>query len=185
MNTHQQVKTTSGVFQTKSLSRPLEIFILIVLGMFAMLLHAKLRIPMKLPGHHGIEFMALVMAGRMISKHKFASVFSSLGVAFMAFMPSLGFKDPFMAFVFLLPGMFLDIFYTLIPNAYKKIYLIAIAGAFAHAMVPIARMIISAFTGWPYGSLLTGIVYPYSLWWIFGFIGSFIGAGIVYKLRKK
>lgn len=184
MNTQLQTKTTSSVYQTKTLYTALEIILLMALGMVAITLHAKWRYPMRIPGHHGLEFMALIAAGRAISKMKYASVFSSIGVALMIFIPFMGFRDPFMAFVFLLPGMFLDIFYNSFASLQKKVWFVALAGAFAHAMVPIARFFISLITGYQYGSLISGVFYPYTMWLFFGFAGSMIGAGIVYGVRK-
>ena len=105
MNGKLHQKNLSKVFQT-SISTKLEIFILLFLGMTAIFAHARFRTPLHIPGHHGLEFMALLLIGRTMTKHKWGSVIFSMGVASLLFVPFLGFKDPFMALVFIIPGIF-------------------------------------------------------------------------------
>ena len=163
----------------------LEYAILFLLGIIAIVIHAKMRIPMRLPGHHGVEFMMLMMSGRVISKQKYASSFFSLGVASMIFLPFMGFHDPFMTLVYILPGFFIDFFYFKIFNANPKIWLIALLSGFAYALIPISRFLISSFTGFPYGSLLTGIWYPLTLHFLFGLSGGLAGLGVSKLFKSK
>jgi len=57
----------------------IEVLFLIGFGLLAIILHAKLRSPLRLPGHHGLEFMALMIIGRNISRFSYASSISSIG----------------------------------------------------------------------------------------------------------
>lgn len=165
-----------------------EAALMFIFGAIAIILHAKFKSGMKIPGHHGIEFMALMLAGRSITRIKFSSMFFSIGVASMIFMPFVGFRDPFMAFVFTVPGIALDIFtnMNLLKSKYK-IVIIALAG-FSYALIPIVRFIITGFTPVKYPSLIGGPVYPFFTHFVSAAIGAAIGIGaisLIKKLSKK
>jgi hypothetical protein len=185
MNGKSQVKTISKVLQTNTLSKSLEIILLFGLGMLAIFLHARLRIPLKLPGHHGIEFMALIIAGRSMSKMPVASSISALGVASLVFIPGLGFKDPFMALVFAIPCIAVDLYFNAFKNKNSKIIILAIIAGLSYMMIPLLRFIIELFTGIVYGSLLAGLAYPLFTHIAFGFVGGFLGAGIIKGVKNK
>lgn len=162
----------------------LDYTIMFLLGSFAMLLHAVLRIPMRLPGHHGIEFMALLIGSRLWNTQRFSSSMFSLGVASVIFMPFMGFHDPFMSLVYVLPGLFIDVVYIKIFKFNKNIWLISFAAGIAFLLIPVSRFILSMSTGIFYGSLLNGLLYPVLTHFIFAFIGSLIGAGVSIKFKK-
>ena len=84
----------SKVFPVKLAADITEFILLAGIGAAGVLLHSYLRMPLKLPGHHGVIYMALLLSGRLISNKKFASSYSSIGAAAMLLIP-LGFKDPF------------------------------------------------------------------------------------------
>ena len=63
--------------QSLSISIWLELLMLLGLGMIGILLHARLRLGLGIPGHHGLIFMALILAGRLNSKLDWASTISS------------------------------------------------------------------------------------------------------------
>ncbi len=172
--------------KNRSLSLTIAEFVLLfLLGAMAIVLHARLRIPLHLPGRHGIEFMMLLLIGRNISKFRFATSLSSLGVASMLVIPMLGFKDPFMSVVFILPGLAIDLFYNAFPKINKNIWFLALAAGIAYALIPISRLIISLSTGFMYESMLGGFVYPLATHFGFGFIGGLGGSALVKAVKKN
>lgn len=172
--------------QKQSLSISIAEFLLMFfLGAFAMVLHAKFRFPLNLPGRHGLEFMMLLLIGRNLTQLRFSGFASSLGVSAMLFVPFLGFHDPFMAAVFILPGIAIDIFYNAFPAQNKKIWMLALASGIAYSLIPISRMIISYFTGFVYESLITGLLFPVFTHFVFGFIGGLGGTALVKAFGKK
>ncbi|NVN95129.1 MAG: hypothetical protein HXX18_07600 [Bacteroidetes bacterium] len=180
------MNTTTIASEKRSLSLTIAEFILLfLLGAMAIVLHARLRIPLRLPGRHGIEFMMLLLIGRNISKFRFASSFSSLGVASMLVIPMLGFKDPFMSVVFILPGIAIDSFYNVFPKINKNIWFLALAAGIAYALIPISRLLISLSTGFVYESLLGSFFYPLATHFVFGFIGGLGGSALVKAFNKK
>lgn len=121
------METTTGKWQARSITKAfptnwawaLEALLLFALGGLAMVLHAKMRIPIKVPGRHGLEFMALLIAGRSISRIPFGSTISGLGVAAFCLLPFLGFRDPFMPIVFFIPALLVDLGFRVMPSTQK------------------------------------------------------------------
>ncbi len=184
MNGKLHQKSLLKVFQT-SISTRLEMFILLFLGMIAIFAHARFRSGINIPGHHGLEFMALLMVGRAASKIKWASLFFSIGVISLLFIPFLGFKNPIMSFVFLIPGISVDIFYNSIKKYNNKIWFLSLVGGISYGLVPIIRLLLTEFTGIIHKSLLLTPVYTITTHIIFGTIGSIIGVALIRVTRKK
>ena len=87
MNGKSQLRTISRAFPV-SIS-VLEVLFLVSLGVIAVVLRAKLRIPMQMPGRHGLEVMALLMIGRKASNLPIATSISTFAAAFMVMFPLL------------------------------------------------------------------------------------------------
>jgi hypothetical protein len=78
-------KNTLKVFQIDNASDLLKIGLLLLLGFFAVVVRERINIPLKLPGHHGVEFMLLFMAGKTLSRQRYAMSISSIGASASAF----------------------------------------------------------------------------------------------------
>jgi hypothetical protein len=168
-----------------SISYQITEFILLAgIGALGVLIHAYLRIPMKLPGHHGVIYMALLMSGRLISKKSYASSLSSIGAAAMLLVP-LGFKDPFIPIIYLFPGYIVDILFYQFKKLQPKIIFPAIICGLAYMIIPLIRIVIAMITGFHYGSLMGGFLYPVFTHFIFGFTGGFIVSGVYSIYRKR
>lgn len=182
INGNMYQKNISKAFQIDSTNDLLKIGILLLLGFSAVFLRERLKISLQLPGHHGFEFMLLFMAGKTLSRQKYAMSISSIGASASAFLPLFHFGSAFMPITLLLPGLIGDLS---INKTGKHNYLfIAIAGGLAYASIPLSRQIIMVITGIPFGSLLTGLIYPFALHFIFGTLGSLAGAAIFSRFAK-
>lgn len=180
MNGNVQQKSLSRASLTnQSLAKVLEVILLMLAGVLAIVLHARFRSPINVPGHHGIEFMAIILAARLSSKIKWASSISALGIGIFILFPVLGFKDPMMGFNYMLPCFFIDFAYNFLQDKkYKKI-LIAVAAAYAYMLIPFSRLIFTWYTGYPYSSFLKhGFVTPIFSFLFFGLLGGMLGIGI-------
>lgn len=184
----------TGKLQTKSISKALvnkstlitviEFLIAFGLGALAVTLHARLRMPIRIPGHHGLEFMALLFMGKALMKTRFSGTFFSFGTGTMLFIPFLGFSDPFAPIVYMLPGIIVDLVNFVQPKAYKKIYLTAIIGGLAYVSIPITRVIITFLTGYMYKSLALHPLYTIVSYFMFGLAGTIITLGIIKSFKK-
>jgi len=159
------------------------------LGALAVLLHARLRSPISVPGHHGIEFMALIMLGRLSSNLRFASTLSSLGIGLLLLFPVFGFNDPMMGLNMMLPGFLLDFSYHFGGQFSRKAWFLMLIAGFSYMLIPVSRLIISAFTGYQYGAFLKfGPIIPMVSHFVFGLTGGMLGTGvskIFTKIIKK
>ncbi len=184
MSTELSQKTSSRAFQTKIAANVAEIVLLTLIGAVGVLLHARFRFPMHLPGHWGIVFMALLFSGRLFSQKKYASSLSSLGAAFMLLLP-LGFRDPFMPVMYMLPGLLLDVFYAVFKSKNHHFIFVGLLSGIAYVSIPFIRMIISLATGMFYGSFVGGFVYPLIMHFVFGALGGLIALGAFSLIKKK
>jgi hypothetical protein len=164
----------------------LETLLLIGFGALAIFIRAKLRIPINIPGHHGIEVMALIIAGRRFSNLRFASSVSTLTAALLIFIPFMGFKDPFLPAVYIIMGLAIDLIYGAFPKWKENFLFISLLGGLAYLIIPLSRIIITLTTGLPYGSLFKhGFVAPVALHFLFGIIGAAAGVGLVKIFKRK
>ncbi len=159
---------------------------LLGLGVASVLLHVAVRDRVDLaPGYQGIGWIALLMVGRTTSRTRWAGVTTAIGAAGTTLVPALGFSDPFRWLMPLLAGAALDLTYWLFHNWQDKVWLLALLGGLAHMTKPLSRVVISEFTGWPYGSLLWGVAYPSATHFLFGALGAAIGAGAIWAWKKR
>jgi hypothetical protein len=177
-------KSISKVFPSKIAAEIAEIILLIMIGMLAVTLHAKLRIPMHLPGKQGVLFMIFIVMARSMSKFSFAGSITCLGASALLLFNILGFDDPFMPVVYLLLGFSIDLFFGLFSRLKPAFIFIGLAAALSWSVIPLSRIVISVLTGFPYKSLLSGFAYPVITHFIFGLAGGIFGAGLVLALKK-
>ena len=186
MNGNVQQKSLSRAFQTKlTTAKVLEIILLFLAGVLAIVLHERLRNPINIPGHHGIEFMAIILAARLSSKMKWAASISALGIGIFILFPVLGFKDPMMGFNYMLPCFFMDLAYNFVPAKKYKNLMLIIAAGLGYMLIPLSRLLVTLSTGYPYSSFLKhGFVTPVLTFMLFGILGGLLGTGI-FNIGKK
>lgn len=180
-------KSSFSLFPLSLQGNILQVLFLLGIGILAVVLHVYWRMPMKLPGRHGLEFMILFMAGRIFSNYRYAGSLSSLGASAVTFIPIWGFHNPFVPLTFLLPGIILDLVYNRLPTKrfYFRLVLMTLAGGFAYATIPIVRYFIMQTTGFPFSSLILGPEFPVLSHFLFGASGAAIGYFAFGKISKQ
>jgi len=162
-----------------------EALLLLGSGALAVVLHQSFRLPLGLPGHHGIEWMALLIMGRSLSRFKGAGSLVSLGAAGMSTLPLWGAShDPFIWLIYLLPGPVMDIAFRYLPRYAASFWFLSILGGLAHVTKPIARLVITLLSGWSFGSFRYGVVYPISSHILYGMVGGLLGALLVFGIQR-
>lgn len=181
-----QQKSLSRAFLTnQTLSNLLEISLLFLSGILAIVLHARFRTPINVPGHHGLEFMAIILAARLGARMKWASSISALGIGVFALFPVLGFKDPMMGFNYMLPCVFIDFAYNNIKGKTYRNLLLPLAAGVGYMLIPVSRIITTLITGYPYSSFLKhGFVTPLATFLLFGLLGGILGTGIYLTIKR-
>jgi len=185
MNTSLLQKSISKVFPNRTVSLAVEVIFLLFLGMAAIAIHSKLRIPMHLPGKQGILFVALIVTGRGLSRLPFAASISCLGSAMLLVTPMLGFHEPFMAVNYILLGGLMDLLYRIASGYSEKPWVLALASGFAWMFIPLFRLFTTLFVAAPMNMFSSGYAYPFLTHLLFGFTGGLIGAGVVFLLNSK
>lgn len=154
------------------------------LGMAAVCLHAAGRGLVEMPGHQGLGWIGLLVAGRRRSQYRWAAVTSSVGAASLTMMPWWSFNDPFRWLTYLLAGVTLDVLYTGFCAFRRNPWLLALGGGLAHMTKPLARVGFAQLKGWPYGSLRWGVAYPAASHFMFGFVGALVSLGLMALARR-
>ncbi len=157
---------------------------LLGLGGLVVVMHARFRWPLRLPGHHGLEFIALLVIGRLSVQTRWASTVSGLGAAGLSLLPVWGFGDPFRWLIYLLPAVLIDLAYNRAKTWGNKVWFLTLLGGLAYAAKPLVRVVIAALSGWPYPSLIKGLTYPLTIHLLYGMAGGLVGAMVVLGIKR-
>jgi len=177
-------KTVSKASPTDWTLKWWEALLLLGSGVLAVVLHRAYDMSLGLPGHHGIEWMALLILGRASSRFRGAGSITSLGASFASTLPLLHSDNPYTWLFYLLPGPVMDLAYRYLPMYANKIWFLVLLGGLAHATKPIGQLTINLLTGWPFGSFRYGVAYPFASHMLFGMIGGLIGALIALGVQR-
>ena len=170
-------KNISGAFPI-SKARLTDLLIPFVLGMLAIVAHAGIKLHLGIPGHNGIVFMALLLISKKTSKIRWSSLIFTAGVGSMLYIPFNGLNDPFVFLVYLWPGITFDLFHYFRTNLKSKFWLLSLSGGLAYSTIPLSRFVLGISTGIFHKSVTSGLLLPFFLFFVFGFIGTSIGIGI-------
>ncbi len=177
-------KTSLSSFPTSTHLTRQEALLLLGIGAAIVAMVKVFDLSLKLPGHTGIQWLALLLLARTTSNYRWAASVAGVGSAVVSLLPFWGFGDPLKWLSFLLVAAVLDVLFNLFPRWQHAILFLALIGGLAHAIKPLSRILISGLTGLEYTSLLTGVLYPIATHLLFGFIGALIGAGMVWGYRR-
>jgi hypothetical protein len=152
---------------------------LFLLGALTYVLHKSFHYPLKMPGHHGLEAMALLVIGRLCCTNAWSATIVCLSSAATASLLTGG-HDASSAMFGLAPGLVLDGAVMLFKNWRSHIYLLPLFAALGHATKPLLRFGLFETAGITFGSLRNGVLYPLSTHFVYGLVGGVI-AVIVWK----
>lgn len=178
-------KNTLSLSLTKRYATVIEILLLIMTGVFIATLRAYLRVPLNIPGRHGIEVIGILMAARMLSGQKFASSITMLASGSMMLLPFMGFKDPTIPFMYMGIGFSLDFLWAKFKLNVKNAYIVALFGGLCYMMIPVLRLGIH-FSGLMFISSFAkhGIIIPILTHFFFGALGTLVAFGAIKALKK-
>jgi hypothetical protein len=154
------------------------------LGVAIVVLEQAFRWPLQLPGHHGLEAMALLVLGRLSCTNPWSA--TMVGAAAAAAAPFVGSDHGvLMPLFYVLPGIVLDAGYRLWPRLLGR-FLVALPllAALAFAAKPVVRVLANQLFGMQFGSLRAGPVYPILTHLMFGFLGAF-AAVLVWRATQR
>lgn len=157
---------------------------LVSLGVAIVLLEQAFRWPLQLPGHHGLEAMALLVFGRLSCTNPWSATLVGASAAVAA--PFVGADHGvLMPLFYVLPGIVLDAGYRLWPRLVSQALLfLPLVAAVAFAAKPVVRVVANQWFGMPFGSLRAGPVYPILTHLMFGFLGA-LAAVLVWRATER
>lgn len=157
---------------------------LVSLGVAIVLLEQAFRWPLQLPGHHGLEAMALLVFGRLSCTNPWSATLVGASAAVAA--PFVGADHGvLMPLFYVLPGIVLDAGYRLWPRLVGQALLfLPLVAAVAFAAKPVVRVVANQLFGMQFGSLRAGPVYPILTHLMFGFLGA-LAAVLVWRATER
>ena len=157
---------------------------LVSLGVAIVLLEQAFRWPLQLPGHHGLEAMALLVFGRLSCTNPWSATLVGASAAVSA--PFVGADHGvLMPLFYVLPGIVLDAGYRLWPRLVGQALLfLPLVAAVAFAAKPVVRVVANQLFGMPFGSLRAGPAYPILTHLMFGFLGA-LAAVLVWRATER
>jgi hypothetical protein len=137
-----------------------------------------------MPGHHGLEAMALLVLGRLSCTNPWSATLVGASAAVAA--PFVGADHGvLMPLFYVLPGIVLDLGYRLWPSLVARALLfLPLLAAVAFAMKPVVRVAANQLFGMQFGSLRAGPVYPIVTHLMFGFLGA-LAAVLVWRVTER
>ncbi len=174
---------TGGLSRARSLSAidavgPLtagRLAFLVLLGVLSVVMHETVRLPLQLPGHHGLEAMALLVIARLSCTHPFSATITALSsvLASAAVGAGHGWVSPFLI---ILPGLVMDVGMAALKRLPMTMVLVALpfVAALAHVTKPLLRLGLWQGMGVHFGSFRHGIAWPIVTHLAFGFVGALI-----------
>jgi hypothetical protein len=179
MNGNSPEKRLSGLSLNLDITYILEAFLLIMAGGLAAYMHFHVRLPLNMPGHHGLEFMAILALVRLSSRFRYAGMISMIGTGIVLLVPGLGGGTLLHGFAYLLPGIILDLVYGAGKERMRMLFVIAFFSGIAYMAIPLSRMILNALTGYPYMAFVKhGMIYTIFSFFFFGMMGGLLGYGL-------
>jgi hypothetical protein len=162
-------------------------FELILLALFAALIvvaKVVLRLPLRVPGHSGVFWMALVVVARGIVPKGGALTLVGLTSAILATFLGLGDQGPIDTFFsYLVLGVASDVTATFLRNVEHPVTatLVGLAGNSAKML---AKFALNVVLGIPAGFVAFGLLYAFTTNAIAGVVGGFLGWLVLVALRR-
>lgn len=162
-------------------------FELLVLAMLAALIvvaNVSLRLPIRVPGHSGLVWMALLVTGRSIVARPGAAVVLGALSGTVAVFLGVGDKGALDTFIsYVAAGVGVDAVATLMPVP-RHALACALAGAAGNLSKLVTKIALELWIGIPTGFVMLGRAYPTLTHVAFGLAGGYLGYVVVGALRR-
>ena len=163
-------------------------FQLILLALFAALVvvaKIALRLPLQLPGHSGIFWMAIIIvAAGVVPKRGAASLVgltSGIIAAFLG-MGDFGALNTFLSYTMV--GVGTDLALLLLSGNPENLVVAALAGTLGHLGKFLVKWGLATLAGAPVGFVALGLIRAVVGYIIFGALGGLLGALTLRALRR-
>ncbi len=157
-----------------------DLTVITLVAVLVLVSKSVLRMPIKVPGHAGVLWIAALMVGRSAVRYPFsATLMGLLGGTLVALMQPSDAGPVFTVLKYVLPGMVLDVIVVPLGGRFDQVLPAMFAGAAAHAtkvVVDVGQSLVAGITG---PLLFAGLTVSLVLHIAFGALGGLIAAKIV------
>jgi ABC-type thiamin/hydroxymethylpyrimidine transport system permease subunit len=165
----------------------LSTFELLLLGMLASLVvvaNVALRFPIRVPGHSGMVWMALLVIARVIVPKHGASSFAAVLSGVLAALMGVGDKGALNTLLsYAAAGVGVDVVCA-VGRSLERPTVCAVAGAVGNLAKLGVKVLLELWIGIPTGFVLLGRLYPAVTYALFGAAGGYLGFLVLQALRK-
>jgi hypothetical protein len=161
-----------------------QLFLLCLFAALIVVSKIALRLPLQLPGHSGIFWMAImIVAARVVPKPAAASLVGLTSGILAAFLGlgDFGALDTFVSYTMV--GVGVDLALLLLPNL-ENFVSAALVGAIGHLAKFLVKWVFGLISGAPIGFVALGLVRSILGYIIFGALGGILGALTLLALRR-
>ncbi|SMD14591.1 hypothetical protein SAMN04488500_13420 [Sporomusa malonica] len=145
-----------------------------IFGVVAAIGNMALKLPLHIPGHRGLFIMLALTACCIMIKKPGAGTLAGFIGGFVTVFVAPGAKGIFAFWDFLLPGVVMDVFVSVIPISVSKWYMIGIAAGLAHLSRLLASYIFGVILNLPMAFLSLGLSVVLVSHLLSGFAGGVI-----------
>lgn len=161
-----------------------DLIVLVLFADIAMLGKALIRIPLHVPGHSGVLWVAVFIVARGLIDKRGASVL--LGIVAGVVATALGFGDvgPLEWTKYVAAGVLLEVVCWVVPGSLAGFGKAAVAGAAAHLGKLASMVLVAAALRLPLGFAVLGLGFSAISHLVFGVIGGLVGALLLRALLR-
>lgn len=160
---------------------------LVVLALFAALVALSkvvLRMPLHVPGHSGITWMAILLVGRGLVRRPWAGTVLGFVSGIIAVAVVGGREGLLLWLKYLAPGAMMDLAALMSREHLGHPFVGAVAGAIANAAKLVTSLLVSLALGVPTGYLALGLGLSATTHIVFGALGGWLGTLVLRLLRR-
>lgn len=161
-----------------------DLLVLVLLADLAMLGKAVIRMPLHVPGHAGILWVAVFIVARGLVDKKGAALLLGVVAGFVATALGLGDKGPLAWTQYVAAGAALELVCLLVPGTLDHLAKAAVAGGAANLGNLVSMVLVSVVLRLPLGFAVLGLGYSAATHLVFGVIGGLLGAVLLRALRR-
>jgi hypothetical protein len=152
----------------------------------ALIIAAKfyLRMPLHVPGHSGVLWMALLIIGAGLVRRPGAGTLIGLLTAVLAVMFVPGREGIFVGVKYFVPGVIVDVLTPVLGGRLDRYPTAMAVGACAHVGKLTAAYLMGLALGVPSGFLALGLGFATTTHVAFGLLGGLLGAFVLIRLTR-
>ncbi len=161
-----------------------DLLLLALVAALCVLSKQFLRIPIHVPGHSGVLWVALFIVARGLVDKRGAGLLLGIVTGILATFMGFGDTGPFEWTKWVAAGLTLDVLVEVLPGDLRSPLKAAIVGASVHLAKLASMVLVSVLLRLPLGFIVLGLGWSATTHVIFGVAGGLLGALALRELRK-